>query len=62
MRRSDRDIAETIELSRTALLDVDADGLPVGFAMLSADPELVARVTDGTIDATFAAVVRSLAA
>ncbi len=37
-------IAETVELSRTTYVDIDANGDPVGFEILNADPALIARV------------------
>ncbi|MEJ7902405.1 MAG: DUF2283 domain-containing protein [Thermomicrobiales bacterium] len=39
---SDNDIAETIELSESVCVDLDADGEPVGFEILHAAPSLVA--------------------
>lgn len=41
---SDAVIVETVELSRTVYVDLDADGNPVGFEVLDADPALVAKV------------------
>ena len=45
LRLSNHDVAETLELSRSTYLDVDADGAPVGFEILHADPELLAGVS-----------------
>jgi uncharacterized protein YuzE len=52
LRLSDHDVAETLELSRSTYLDVDADGAPVGFEILHADPELLGGVSsppEGTL-------------
>lgn len=37
-------IAETVELSRTVYVDVDASGEPVGFEILNADSSLLAKI------------------
>ena len=42
LRLSENEVAETLELSRSAYLDVDAEGTPVGFEILNADPSLLA--------------------
>jgi uncharacterized protein YuzE len=42
LRLSENDVAETLELSRSVYLDVDAEGAPVGFDILNADPSLLA--------------------
>jgi uncharacterized protein YuzE len=44
LRFSDREVAETIEFSRWAYMDVDADGTPVGLEILNADPALLAEL------------------
>jgi len=44
IRFSDEEVAETLELSRTAYLDVDADGYPVGFEILHAAPAMLAAM------------------
>jgi len=41
---SDIDIAETLELSESAYVDVDANGEPVGFEILHAESSLVANL------------------
>ena len=51
VRLSKNDVAETLELSRSAYLDVDAEGVPVGFEILNADPRLLAglpKLPEGT--------------
>ena len=45
LRLSDHDVAQTLELSRSTYLDVDAEGAPVGFEILHADPNLLAGVS-----------------
>lgn len=42
---SDNEIAETLELSESVYVDVDADGEPVGFEILNAAPSLVASLS-----------------
>lgn len=37
-------IAETVELSRTVYVDVDASGEPVGFEILNADSTLLTKL------------------
>ncbi len=44
IKLSEAAIAETVELSRTIYVDVDADGQAVGFEILNADPALLAKV------------------
>jgi uncharacterized protein YuzE len=44
IRFSDHAVAETLELSATAYLDVDDDGEPVGFEILHAAPELLSAI------------------
>ena len=41
LRLSENEVAETLELSHSAYLDVDAEGTPVGFEILNADPLLL---------------------
>jgi uncharacterized protein YuzE len=41
---SENEIAETLELSESVYVDVDADGEPVGFEILHAAPSLVASL------------------
>jgi uncharacterized protein YuzE len=40
---SSADIVETVELSRTVYVDVDASGDPVGFEILNAEPSRLAK-------------------
>jgi uncharacterized protein YuzE len=42
VRLSENDVVETLELSRSAFLDVDSGGVPVGLEILNADPRLLA--------------------
>jgi uncharacterized protein YuzE len=52
IRFSQDEIAETLELSRSAYLDVDTEGAPIGFEILHADPELgadVAALPEGSV-------------
>ncbi len=42
---SDNEIAETIELSESVYVDIDASGEPVGFEILHAAPSLVATLS-----------------
>jgi len=44
IRFSDHEIAETVELSDNAYIDLDADGDPVGFEILNADATSLAMV------------------
>jgi len=51
LRLTENEVAETLELSRSTYLDVDADGAPVGFEILNADPTLLEglpNLPDGT--------------
>jgi len=51
MRFSDNAIAETLELSESVYVDVDADGVPVGLEVLDASSSLLAgvpRISDAT--------------
>lgn len=41
---SDADVLETGELARNVYLDLDANGEPVGFEVLNADPALLALI------------------
>lgn len=41
MRFSDNEIAETLELSESVYVDVDADGVPVGLEVLDASSNLM---------------------
>ncbi len=41
---SDNEIAETLELSESVYVDVDADGEPVGFEILHAQASLLASL------------------
>ncbi len=41
---SDNEIAETLELSDSVYVDVDAEGEPVGFEVLHAAPSLIASL------------------
>ncbi len=41
---TDADVRETVELAEAVYLDIDADGQPVGFEILNADPSLLASV------------------
>ena len=41
MRFSDDEIAETLELSESVYVDVDADGIPVGLEVLDASSNLL---------------------
>jgi uncharacterized protein YuzE len=43
---SDNEIAETLELSESVYVDIDANGEPVGFEILHAAPSLVATLAD----------------
>lgn len=45
LRFSDNEIAETLELSESVYVDVDAAGIPVGFEILHAAPSLVASLS-----------------
>lgn len=45
IRFSDHAVVDTLELSRSTYLDVDADGVPIGFEILHADPDLLADVS-----------------
>ncbi|MBA3379906.1 MAG: DUF2283 domain-containing protein [Chloroflexota bacterium] len=42
---SDNEIAETIELSESVYVDLEADGEPVGFEILHAAPSLLASLS-----------------
>jgi uncharacterized protein YuzE len=42
---SDNEIVETLELSESVYVDVDAEGEPVGFEILHAAPSLVASLS-----------------
>ncbi len=44
IKLSDAAIVETLELSRTVCVDIDAEGQAVGFEILNADPALLAKV------------------
>lgn len=44
VKLSDAAITETVELSRTVYVDIDAEGQAVGFEVLNADPALLAKV------------------
>lgn len=44
IKLSDAAIVETLELSRTVYVDIDAEGQAVGFEVLDADPALLAKV------------------
>lgn len=41
---SDADVLETVELAGNVYLDLDANGEPVGFEILNADPALLALI------------------
>ncbi len=41
LRFSDNEIAETLELSESVYVDVDADGVPVGLEVLDASSNLL---------------------
>lgn len=41
---SDADVLEAVELARNVYLDLDANGEPVGFEILNADPALLALI------------------
>jgi uncharacterized protein YuzE len=41
---SDADVLETVELAGNVYLDLDANGEPVGFEVLNADPALLAMI------------------
>lgn len=58
LRLSDHEVAETLELSRSAYLDVDAEGAPVGFKILHADPDLLAGVSPPPEETLLRDVVR----
>ena len=45
LRFSDEEIAETVELSETVYVDVDAEGNPVGFEVLDANPAWLATMS-----------------
>jgi uncharacterized protein YuzE len=42
LRFSDSEIAETLELSESVYVDLDADGVPVGLEVLDATAEILA--------------------
>ncbi len=44
LRFSDHPIYETVALSDSVYVDLDADGQPVGFEVLNADPALLASI------------------
>lgn len=44
VRFSQGEIAETLELSESVYVDVDSDGVPVGFEVLDATPELMSEL------------------
>lgn len=44
LRFSDEEIAETVELSDTVYVDIDADGNPVGFEVLDANSAWLASM------------------
>lgn len=51
MRFSDNEIAETLKRSESVYVDVDADGVPVGFEVLDASSSLLSglpQVSDTT--------------
>jgi uncharacterized protein YuzE len=49
---SDHEIAETLELSESVYVDVDADGVPVGFEVLNASSSFLAGLPGGSDTAT----------
>jgi uncharacterized protein YuzE len=62
LRLSENDVAETLELSRSAYLDVDAEGTPVSFEILNADPSLLAGLANLPEGTTLIDVLRRNAA
>lgn len=44
IRFTDQEVAETVELSESVYVDMDADGEPVGFEILHAEPSGLASI------------------
>ncbi len=44
VRFSQGEIAETLELSESVYVDVDAEGVPIGLEVLDATPELMSEL------------------
>ncbi len=62
IRLSGAAIVETIELSRTTYVDIDANGDPVGFEILNADPALVTRIPASPGESTWCELMKPDAA
>lgn len=62
VRFSDNDVTETLELSRSTYLDVDASGTPVGFEILYADPTLLAGLPSSPESASLIDILKRHAA
>jgi uncharacterized protein YuzE len=44
IRFSSASVAETVELSESVYVDLDADGAPVGFEVLHAEPDVLSSI------------------